>query len=164
MQITNLQKSLLCFAAAPLSFLLLWLTKNGLVMILFLIGSVLGVLYLNAYFAERALRKPVKSAIDIDDLGVTRHLDKGKTEQIRWDQLEKIEIITTSDGPWGEDVFWVFHEDDKGCVVPNSDPRVGELIQKIESFEAYDANAVIAAMGSASEATFLVWQRKKDGV
>ena len=44
--------------------------------------------------------------IQINDLEVSCHHPDGSIENVRWDELQKVSILTTSDGPWAPDVFW----------------------------------------------------------
>jgi hypothetical protein len=45
--------------------------------------------------------------IFIDDLGVGRELENGSTEQVSWEDLVEVLIVTTDEGPFAEDVFYL---------------------------------------------------------
>jgi hypothetical protein len=46
-------------------------------------------------------------AIHIDDRGVRRVLGGGRVEQVAWDGLLEVVVLTTRDGPFAEDVLFV---------------------------------------------------------
>ena len=51
-----------------------------------------------------------KRVIRVDDRGVRRELPNGKVERVAWDDLVEVSIMTTSDGPVADDVFFVLEE------------------------------------------------------
>jgi hypothetical protein len=98
-------------------------------------------------------------SIEIDDVGVRRTLEDGKLEAVRWDQLRKVEIHTTSSGPFTDDVFWVLIGDSlsSGCVVPSESEAAKELLHRLQQLPEFDNGAVIKAMGCTDDATFVAW-------
>ena len=99
--------------------------------------------------------------VEIDALGVRRWLSEGKCESIQWDRLVKVEIMTTDDGPFSEDVFWVLREPDRGCVIPSGIPEAEVLTEKLQALPGFDNQAMISAMGSTENARFVVWQKRR---
>lgn len=82
-------------------------------------------------------------------------------EQIRWDDVEEIRIITTDGGPYSEDVFFALVDDQKkGCLIPHDAAVHYKLLERLQSrFDGLDNEGVIGAMGSTSNANFLIWRR-----
>lgn len=97
------------------------------------------------------------SPVTVDDLGVTRQL--GSTiESVTWSDLALVEIRTTSDGPFAEDVFWVLHgRSGAGVVVPSS-TAPPELLQRLQTLPGFNNAVLIESMGSTTEATFECWR------
>ena len=97
-------------------------------------------------------------SIVIDDAGVRRTLADGSAEAIRWDDLGAVEVLTTSEGPWAEDVFFVLASRDResGCVVPQAETD-DAFLARLQALDGFDNDALIEAMGSTSEATFHLW-------
>lgn len=83
----------------------------------------------------------------------------GETEKVAWGDLQRIEIITTDEGPWAPDVFWALHGSNGGCMIPQGATGGKRLLERIQQLPGYDDNAVIQAMGCTSNNTFLVWSR-----
>jgi len=73
--------------------------------------------------------------------------------------LYGIAIVTTDEGPWSEDVFWLFiGANGSGCAVPGG--AVGDAVfDRLKRLPGVDYEAVIIAMGSADNASFEVWKR-----
>jgi hypothetical protein len=100
------------------------------------------------------------STIVIDDRGVRRTLANGSEEQVSWDGLLEVSVLTTSDGPFAEDVFFVLvGRDDTGCVIPQSSPESAQLLERLQRLPGFDNEAIIRAMSSTEDARFLCWRR-----
>ena len=84
----------------------------------------------------------------------------GKVEQVGWADLQKVEVVTTSDGPFAPDVFWILHGTDGGCAVPQGATGDGQLLERLQTLPGFDHNALIEAMASTTDRRFLCWQRK----
>jgi hypothetical protein len=93
---------------------------------------------------------------------VVRVRPGGIEERIRWDDLHEVVILTTDEGPWLEDVFFLLIASDgkSGCAVPQSSDGCKELLERLQQLPGFDNKAVINAMGSASNAKFLCWRRQ----
>jgi len=48
-----------------------------------------------------------RDAVSFDNRQIVRTLPDGRTESVRWDDLEEISIITSDEGPYVDDVFWM---------------------------------------------------------
>ena len=85
----------------------------------------------------------------------------GSVEAVTWPQLRKVWIQTTSDGPFSEDVFFVFEDASAGAVVPQGE-LPGWLFDKLQTLPGFDNEALIAAMGCCDDGTFMCWQALTD--
>jgi hypothetical protein len=102
--------------------------------------------------------------VQVDDTGVIVVTNNGRDE-VRWGDITRARIITTSAGPWGEDVFFVFEgTGGKGCAVPHDAAVRTKLLQAMQArFDGIDDRKVIEAMGSTSRATFIIWEKPDAG-
>jgi hypothetical protein len=109
------------------------------------------------------LRKPELETIQVDDSGVLR-IDGKIKEQIGWNSVDEIRIITTDKGPYQEDVFFVLIDlDGSGCLIPHDAAVRTKLLQELQArFPSLDDGMVIKAMGSTSNNTFLLWKKTHD--
>jgi hypothetical protein len=100
------------------------------------------------------------SAIHIDDHGVRRELPDGTVEQVAWDGLRAVAVLTTSDGPFVEDVFFVLvGPDGTGCIVPQGAPESTHLLERLQRLPGFDNEALSRAMCSVQEASFICLRR-----
>ena len=81
------------------------------------------------------------------------------TAQLRWPwtDLRALGVRTTSDGPWGDDVFWVFLLSDRVFEVPGSQIRGEELEVLQQQLPGLDNEKLVRAMGSVDERMFRLW-------
>ena len=95
----------------------------------------------------------------VSDTEVVCERPDGKVERVGWGDLEKVEVVTTSDGPFAPDVFWVLHGTVGGCAVPQGATGDGDLLARLQALPGFDNNAVIEAMSATSDRRFLCWLR-----
>ena len=97
--------------------------------------------------------------VRLSDAEVVCERPDGKVERIQWSDLQKVEVITTSDGPFAPDVFWLLDGTAEGCAVPSGATGEKELLERLQALPGFDNSAVIAAMSCASDRRFLCWER-----
>lgn len=86
-----------------------------------------------------------------------------QVERVTWDDLQKVEILTTSSGPFAPDVFWVLRGINDGCVVPHGATGDIELLQRLQTLPGFDNQTCLEAMACTSDRTFLCWQASPSG-
>jgi len=109
--------------------------------------------------AWRMLFPLKKTVVTFDDLAVTCHDADGNTQQVTWDNLTSIEIVTTDAGPFVEDVFWVLHSTTESCIVPQDAEGCQQFSERLGRLPNFDHDAEIRAICCASNARFVIWQR-----
>lgn len=93
-----------------------------------------------------------------DEVKCTR--PDGKVESFCWSKLEKVEILTTSEGPLAADVFWVFHDSEGGrASIPCGATGEPALMDKALALPGFDLEKFTVAQASTGDATFPVWTR-----
>lgn len=104
--------------------------------------------------------------LDHDDLGVSVSRADGSFEYVRWDELSEVTVMTTDEGPFAEDVFWLlvgaFDEDGRpvsGCALPGGAVK-DALLDRLLALPGFDYAMFCAAMGSTSNAQFTCWRRE----
>jgi len=99
--------------------------------------------------------------IIVDKNGVRINRLNGKTEEIKWDEIGEVSIITTSDGPFTDDVYLCLHStDDKtGCAIPSTVNGYNEVYDIVSKYEGFDFKTVIEAMSCATDAKFTLWKK-----
>ena len=85
----------------------------------------------------------------------------GKSRVVPWNEIVRVSIRTTDEGPFSPDVFWEIEGRGDGAVIvfPGGAPGESELLAELQRrLDGFDNEQVIAAMTSTSNARFLVWQ------
>jgi hypothetical protein len=101
-----------------------------------------------------------QSEIQVDDHGVRRHLPNGKVEQVAWRDLAEVAIVTTDEGPFMEDAYFVLQAaDGSGCVVPSGAEASRALRERLQRLAGFDNERVIEAMTTATNGRFVCWRR-----
>ncbi|HWS61589.1 MAG TPA: hypothetical protein VN325_02450 [Steroidobacteraceae bacterium] len=114
-------------------------------------------------YLEPRLRRREVETVQVDDVGILR-VDGSIREEVRWEAIAEIKIITTNTGPYGEDVFFVLTgAGGKGCLVPHAAAVRTKLLEALQARFPIDDAAVIAAMGCTSNNSFLLWKRAVAG-
>jgi hypothetical protein len=104
---------------------------------------------------------PSKPFVSFDDIAVTWHRPDNTVEEVTWDELTAMEIVTTDEGPFVCDVFFLLHGDQRGCAIPQDAEGAEELLKRLQKLPGFNNQAVIDAMCCTSNARIPVWQRDK---
>lgn len=105
------------------------------------------------------------SRVAFDDRGITLRDAFGNTRSLAWAGLVEVAIVTTDDGPLGEDLYWDLHgAGDERLCWPGGAPGALELLGAMQvRLPGFDDATVIAAMASTRLARFVVWRRPAAG-
>src|SRR5262249_24146358 len=105
-------------------------------------------------------RSRIRSWVTFDDEKVERTSSDGTASSVRWDDLQKVAIITNSYGPGAEDLFFILvGKGEAVCAIPHSAEGMHPLLARLQQLRGFDNESVIRAMGSTSEAVFACWTR-----
>src|SRR5262245_29029993 len=69
--------------------------------------------------------------VSLSDSEVVCKRPDGKVERVAWADLQKVEVITTSDGPFAPDVFWLLHGTEGGCAIPQGATGESQLLARL---------------------------------
>jgi len=98
--------------------------------------------------------------VSFDDTTITARYSNGEERAVRWNDLSKVGIRTTDEGPVAEDVFWGLHAGSEVRVVyPSAASGAQELLAAMQRrLAGFDNEALINAMGSSDNNDFVVWR------
>jgi hypothetical protein len=126
-------------------------------------GTMIGMFRRFADWFQRRREQQGAAAVVVrfDEQRITATYRSGDTESIDWTEVQCIAIETNDSGPWGDDVWWVLEGDaEKRCAYPQgADGETEALAEYPQRFAGFSHEAVIAAMGSTSNARFVCWSR-----
>ena len=113
------------------------------------------------FFRRRKTSTAPAASVTFDESGVTC-LATGRADQfIAWKSLTEVGILTTDDGPFLEDVFWVLvgEAESNACIVPQSASGTQALLARLQELPGFDNSAVMRAMTCAESNRFVCWRR-----
>lgn len=100
--------------------------------------------------------------VTIDDEWIVCSRSPTNRQAVRWSDLNAVLIETTDQGPFKNDVFWVLVGENSRCVVPQEANGSQALLARLQNLAGFDNEAVVEAMGTAENKTFVCW-RKAEG-
>ena len=78
------------------------------------------------------------------------------------DALDKVDIVTTDQGPMTEDLTWRLSDSyGQTLVIPGGAEGTSEMLDVLGTLPGFDHMAVVRAMGSTDNAHFKLWSREK---
>lgn len=76
---------------------------------------------------------------------------------VRWVALVEVTLMTTSRGPFEEDVFFVLaYDDGSNTTIPLGEAE--ELLPRLQELPAFDNESFIRAMGVSNESICSLWR------
>lgn len=97
--------------------------------------------------------------VRVSDAEVVSERPDHTIEQVRWDALERVEIVSTGEGPMHPDMFWVLHGVSGGCAIPWGASGESVLLARLQQLPGFDNQAVIRAASQASAARWTCCER-----
>jgi hypothetical protein len=104
------------------------------------------------------LRRP--SSVSFDSIEIRYSVPRKGIERLPWDSLARVLVITTDEGPFAEDMFWVLvPRAGKGLVIANGAQGTSSLMGEMASrLVGFDHHAVVKSAGSTTNAIFEIWR------
>lgn len=99
--------------------------------------------------------------VSFTDSTIVATYEGGERRTATWSELSKVGVTTTDEGPFAQDVFWGLHTGERVAVAyPQDAVGARELFNAMQArLPNFDNQAVIEAMGSTTNAHFVVWER-----
>ena len=111
---------------------------------------------------QEIVQKSAQERVQFSDSGMHITQGNGRERDIAFSAIEQIDIITTDQGPWQEDVWWCFYlsNEEKPVYLPQGIKGEEQILLVLEKhFAGIDFQTFIMAMGSADNAVFNLWRR-----
>ncbi len=97
--------------------------------------------------------------IQVSPAEITLTYKNQNTETHSLADLRKVSIITTDQGPWDDDVFWLMLFVKGLIMIPQGCPGEQDLLSLLQGLAGFDNEAVIAAMQCTENNAFTVWEK-----
>ncbi len=95
----------------------------------------------------------------VDETGFWEVVPSGCAEGKKhlWSDVLHVTIVTTSDGPWFDDFFYVIKSTTGFICISSEDAQKMNLLQRFECLPGFQWEKVVEAAGSVTDATFDCW-------
>jgi hypothetical protein len=100
------------------------------------------------------------SVIKVEDSCVKITHPKAKKITLAWQDLQCVKIVTTDQGPFLADVFWILCESEKQYSIPQGATGEQTFIDTLQKMDGFDNEQMIEAMRCTDNHDFIVWKRK----
>ena len=108
--------------------------------------------------ARAAAAETVK--LDVDRWGVKRWLADGRYEEVSWEELREVRLITLPKGPWGDRMRFVLDGGgERGCIVPFDVAEGTDLLVSLGALSGFDHRGLAAALDSIRTGSQVLWAR-----
>jgi hypothetical protein len=107
-------------------------------------------------------RKPGHTVtVDVDDDQLTVVDGKARIS-VRWNDIRRITMITTSRGPWFDDLFYHIVHVGGDLTLPSEANGMIPFAEKLQGLPGFDINAYAQAIRSARNESFVVVVRNDE--
>lgn len=114
-----------------------------------------------AYTGPVLFSSPVGPDITITEEEIICKFSSGQVDHIRWNNVAKVQVLTTDEGPYVCDVFYILTDTaGKGVAIPQDKPESGTIIEKITRWPGFQHEEMVLAMGSTEVKWFTVWEKE----
>jgi hypothetical protein len=94
-----------------------------------------------------------------DDSGLSIVKPEKESKQFLWSEVNHVGILTTSDGPFFDDVFFIIRTDQTAVCIALGDAVKIQLLSYFEKFPGFKWDKAVEAMTYTTEASFECWDR-----
>ena len=144
-----------------------------IIVIIVIVGLMLIRLALDFYGPQNS-RKSDRKKLNLDRFLLVRHdqvlaVDDGVFKfsanadshlTMTFDQLARLAVITTDQGPWLDDAFLALDFiDGQAWLLPSEHPHYARVYEALSAHLPLDYEQYIAAMASTDHAEFIIWMR-----
>jgi len=112
----------------------------------------------NIFEAYKQVALGIEKVQVTDDELVLEYKD-GRKETYFFKDLKKVTIITTDQGPFEEDVFWLMLLEEMIIMIPQI-AGTDKLLERLQKLPEFNNEQVIKAMTSTDNNSFLVWEKR----
>ena len=106
--------------------------------------------------ARRAAAATVN--LEVDRWGVKRSLADGRYEEVAWDELQEVRLVTLPKGPWDERLRFVLDGGgERGCIVPFDVAEGSDLLASLSALSGFDHRRLADALENIRTGNLVLW-------
>jgi hypothetical protein len=133
------------------------------VSVLFLLLAILIVaVFIARARAQRAARRAAAATtkLEVDGWGVKRWLADGRYEEVSWEELLEVRVVTLPKGPWDERVRFVLDGGaERGCIVRLEAAEDSGLLASLGALPAFDHRRLAEVLERTRTGNEVLWAR-----
>jgi|LakMenE18May11ns_1017448.scaffolds.fasta_scaffold9628537_2 hypothetical protein len=112
----------------------------------------------NQFLQKRAeVRKDRWADYALDNEGFTQISGEDNGKKFLWSDVQHVGLVTTSDGPFFDDVFYIIQTENKNICLTQDQATKLSVLDYFNKLPGFRWESVIEAMGSTTEAVFHCW-------
>lgn len=106
-------------------------------------------------------KKHQNPVVTWDEIEIVCSCPGEETKRMFWYDLSAVVIETNDQGPWMEDVYFMLFSDvlESSFGIPQCAEGSQELLERLMELPNFNEKAVIKAMGSTINKSFLCWEK-----
>jgi hypothetical protein len=107
-----------------------------------------------------ALRTETVS-LRVDEFGARREMADGRQEQVDWNELTEVEVLTAATGPYRGNggVVILAGDGEHGCLVPIDSVGSSGLVDRLALLPGFDVNLFVEALQRKPPTRTTCWHR-----
>ena len=83
----------------------------------------------------------------------------GRIAVINMSELLEVAVLTTSDGPFGEDYFYVLKTRYGLYKIAQEAKGTDQLLEKLQTLDNFDNETLLLSISSVRDAKFICWEK-----
>jgi len=132
----------------------------ALLLALLVIAVFFGLIAARRHEKGRREEAAATAELVVDDRGVRRRLHDGRAEEVAWEAITEVEVITTDIGVHRDDGVLVVlcGDETSGCLVPSRLGVAHGLFAELDRLPGFDHQALVEAMQQPAPSRRTVWR------
>jgi hypothetical protein len=131
-------------------------------LLILLLGAALFAVAVARARAQRTARHAAAATmrLEVDAWGVKRWLADGRYEEVSWDELLEVRVITLPKGPWDDRVRFVLNGGgERGCIVRLEVAEEFGLVAALAALPGFDHRRLAEALDRPRTGSEALWAR-----
>jgi hypothetical protein len=96
----------------------------------------------------------------LTDESVTVKRPASRSQSILWQDINRILLINTDEGPLQPDVWLALIGANSRCMIPQGSHGFEDVYEIVSRYEGFNFENVIKSMSTADNAEFVLWAKK----
>lgn len=103
------------------------------------------------------LQPESKFLVELTDSTIRCTRPDGTIESVSWKDLQRVDILVTTDGPFLPDTFWILRDTKSGCVIPWGASGDQPLLTRLQTLPDFKNEAILNLPPRTEESITRVW-------